>query len=462
MQTVVATRVGERERRTRAAWERFAAGEDEIEGVPALILLSWQRSRDVYRVDPRQASPPPATGTGSSSLREGGVVAQLGGIASRLAQGIDGSLTTVTDGSGRVLAAWGAPTVRRRAAGVNLAPMFAWSESAAGTNGMGTALGRTRPVSVRGAEHWCAPLHDWTCHAISVGDAATGVPIAVLSVSQWRQEPGSALPGRLDQAVAAIRRQLHAAAVRDGAELAIAFAAADHAATPRQAVLVVDPAGRVVAANARARVVDGRLPAVPAIDPGARHPDVPPRTREVVREARLAARSDPQWSRAVRLDVLGEELAFTVRPVCDRNEVIGIVLVGADDADDEPTDDPTVDPPSGADRQGRVVGICGDRLIVIAPHEIRYAEADRHTVWLVTDRGRVRAAERGLSHVEDRLRRFGFLRVHRSYLVNVGRIREVERGIGPGTLSVSTRHHGREAIPVSRRHVPRLRASLGL
>ncbi|MDN5929940.1 MAG: LytTR family transcriptional regulator DNA-binding domain-containing protein, partial [Pseudonocardia sp.] len=221
-------------------------------------------------------------------------------------------------------------------------------------------------------------------------------------------------------------------------------------------------AGGAGGANGGPPAAGAGLPAVPATDPDARRPDVSPRMRDVVREARRGSRSDPQWSRAVRLDVLGEELAFTVRPVCARAEFIGIVLVGAADADDEPTADPTVDPLPDADRHSRVVGVCGDRLIVIAPHEIRYAEADGHTVWLVTDRGRVRAVERGLAHVEDRLRRFGFLRVHRSYLVNVGRIREVERGIGPGTLSVSTRHYGHEAIPVSRRCVPQLRASLGV
>ncbi|WP_300012360.1 LytTR family transcriptional regulator DNA-binding domain-containing protein [Pseudonocardia sp.] len=459
---MVARHVDERERLTRSAWERFAAGEDEIEGIPALILLSWQRSRDLYCVDPLQVSAPLATGPGGTSLRDGGVVAQLGGIASRLAQGIDGSLTTVTDGSGRVLAAWGAPGVRRRAAGVNLAPMFAWSECAAGTNGMGTVLGQVRPVSVRGAEHWCAPLHDWTCNAISVLDTVTGVPVAALSVSQWRREAGSSLPGRLDQAVSAIRRQLHAAAVGDGAELALAFEAADRAAAPGRAVLAADAAGRVVAANARARTVCDHLPAVPATDPADRPPVVSFRMREVVREAQRWIRSDPQWTRAVLLDVLGEDLAFAVRPVRARDECIGVVLVGVDGVDGEIPGGREVEPPPDPDRPFRMVGIRGNRLILIAPEEIRYAEADRHVVWLVTDRGRVRAAERGLAHVEDRLRRFGFLRVHRSYLVNVGRIREVERGIGPGTLTVSTRHHGREAVPVSRRHVPRLRAALGM
>ena len=33
-------KLGERERRTMAAWERFVAGDDDVTGVPSLILLS--------------------------------------------------------------------------------------------------------------------------------------------------------------------------------------------------------------------------------------------------------------------------------------------------------------------------------------------------------------------------------------------------------------------------------------
>ena len=73
-----------------------------------------------------------------------------------------------------------------------MAPWFCWSESATGTNGMGTALEAHGPVLVRGAEHWCQAFHDWVCAGIAVRDVVTREPIAVLNISCWR----SPLPRR--------------------------------------------------------------------------------------------------------------------------------------------------------------------------------------------------------------------------------------------------------------------------
>ena len=65
-------------------------------------------------------------------------------------------VVTVTDATGRILAEWGDAATVARAADANLAPWYCWSECAAGTNGMGTALEAHGPVLVSGPEHWCA------------------------------------------------------------------------------------------------------------------------------------------------------------------------------------------------------------------------------------------------------------------------------------------------------------------
>jgi hypothetical protein len=74
----------------------------------------------------------------------------------------------------------------------------------------------------------------------------------------------------------------------------------------------------------------------------------------------------------------------------------------------------------------RVVAMRDERWVMLDPREIRFAEADRNNVWLRTDRGPLRAATRGLDRLEQQLEGKGFLRVHRRFLVNLSRIREIE------------------------------------
>jgi sigma-54 dependent transcriptional regulator, acetoin dehydrogenase operon transcriptional activator AcoR len=455
------TAVGERERLTRAAWEKFIAGDDDVQGVPPLILLSWLRSRDVYRVDPLHSSPPPSTGLRPpGSLLQNVVLTRLGAVAAALADRAEDALTTVTDGSGRILGCWGGAQLRRRAAHSHLAPMFTWSESAAGTNGMGTALGRTRAVGVYGPEHWCASLHDWNCNGVSVGDATCGGSLAVLNISFWRTTPSAALGEDLERAVAPLRALVRDCAMRDGTALVEAFSGVSRAADPAAAVVAVDAAGTVIAANRRAQELGDGLPTTPAIEPERRCAPSSPQLSAIAAESSARLATDPAWLGSARLDVLREPMTFDVRPIVSDGAFVGILLTASDNAEGEPMgDQPEV---TSGDRWRRIIGTSDNRLIIIVPGEIRYVEADRHAVWLVTDRGRVRAASRGLDQVERELRPFGFLRVHRSYLVNVRRIREVEQGLGRGTLTVSTQHHGKEAIPVARRHVATLRAALGI
>jgi DNA-binding LytR/AlgR family response regulator len=110
----------------------------------------------------------------------------------------------------------------------------------------------------------------------------------------------------------------------------------------------------------------------------------------------------------------------------------------------------------------RIAGVRGESIIMMSPHEIRYAEADGRTVWLEGDHGRVPAAIRGFDNVERQLSPFGFLRVHRRYIVNVARVKQVDRAPKSGALTLSTDADKNEAIPVSRRHVLEPRRALGI
>ncbi|MCC6383518.1 MAG: LytTR family transcriptional regulator, partial [Dehalococcoidia bacterium] len=108
-----------------------------------------------------------------------------------------------------------------------------------------------------------------------------------------------------------------------------------------------------------------------------------------------------------------------------------------------------------------VLGVRAQRLLVLAPEEIRFAEADGNTVWMTTDQGRMRAFGRGLSALEERVHGHGFLRVSRQSLVNLNRVREIAPSF-KGGFGLVMDGSPEEIVPVSRRHVAEVRAILGL
>jgi DNA-binding LytR/AlgR family response regulator len=109
----------------------------------------------------------------------------------------------------------------------------------------------------------------------------------------------------------------------------------------------------------------------------------------------------------------------------------------------------------------RVVALREDRWVLLDPREIRFAEADHNNVWLVSDQGRLLAAARGLDRLEQELGARGFLRVHRRFLVNLARVREIEQGF-KGALYLATDARTHERVPVARRQLPSVRQALGL
>jgi DNA-binding LytR/AlgR family response regulator len=107
------------------------------------------------------------------------------------------------------------------------------------------------------------------------------------------------------------------------------------------------------------------------------------------------------------------------------------------------------------------VGDTGARRELLPRPEFRDAEADCTEVGLATEEGRLQAAVHGIDKLEDELAGGEFLRVHRRFLVNLSRVRAVDRG-PRGELSLVMDDAEREAVPVSRRNVPAVRRALGL
>lgn len=320
-------RVGEHGRRTMAAWEQFVSGDDDVRGVSPSVLLSWYRCRDLYRVDPRQEGAPRAAGQGRSTLLHNSVFAELGGIAASLVDHGGDCLSTVTDGYGRVLASWGAGTIMRKAADSNLAPFFAWSEAAIGTNGMGTALSQDRPVSVRGPEHWCEGLHDWYCTGVAIHDSVTQEPVAALNISSWERDV-PVDPRALTGKTGIVRQELRNRALQDATEVASEFVEADRHA--RGALIAIDVAGSVIATNERARSILNGLPAGPVLDPADRRREPTPEFREMARKSTERAQTEPEWMGAADLGFLvgNRDHIFSINPLHSPDGVIGMLLSG--------------------------------------------------------------------------------------------------------------------------------------
>ena len=67
--------------RTAAAWERFVAGADIVQGVRPEILMSWYRCREEYGVNPWLERVPAVAGASPHSIEHDVVFAELGGVA---------------------------------------------------------------------------------------------------------------------------------------------------------------------------------------------------------------------------------------------------------------------------------------------------------------------------------------------------------------------------------------------
>src|SRR5512133_450932 len=453
----------ERYQAVTAARERFLAGDDRVRGVRPEVATSWYRCREQYHVDPCLDRAPPASANEEPStehtLEHEVVFANLGGAAASIAPEIEslGGVVNVTDGAGRILSVQGDQETLHRARDSNMAPWSCWSEWATGTNGMGTALEAPGPVLISGPEHWCNGFDEWVCGGVAVRDPVTDDPVAVLDVSTWRHNLPAQAAGWLSNAVSGVRAIMRQRARDSGAELAAAFTQAS--ARSGQALAALDASGKVVIADEEASLFLGVPARVPALDPAVRwHPSVD--LGRLARHATKQARLDRAWVGATQIatGLSSEPCRITLRPVFLSDQPIGTLAVfGFEDGDPIERDAPQ----SALATRPRIVGLSGERMVLLRRPEVRFAEADGNDVWLVTDEGRLQAAVRGIDKLEEELGGGEFLRVHRRFLVNLSCVRAVERG-QRGELSLIMDGTGHEAVPVSRRNVPAVRRALGV
>lgn len=443
------------------AWERFVRGEDDVRGVRPEVAISWQRCRDQYRVDPFLSEAPAAVAEVDHPLEHDVVFAELGFRAAAMVHEVTkfGGIAIIADGNGRVLAEWGDKATLSIAAGNGLAPWFCWSESAVGTNGIGSALGTRNPMIIRREEHWCEAFHDWTCAGVAVRDVVSKESIATLSISCWRGDLPPSASVWLANAAAHTQSRLRGCARDGGTEL---FGAYNHArGRSSEPLVAVDTAGKVVIADETASVSLGVPGNTPAVDPAVRWNPKLPAFINAVKHATKLASHNPDWvgSTQIFTHLSAEPSPIRIVPVFRHGNLVGhLVAFGVSDGEQLPQADAVMHP---EDQARRVVGVRENRMVLLRVPEVLFAESDGNDVVLSTDQGRLRAATPGLDKLDDELTPSGFLRVHRQYVVNLSRVREVERR-EKGELVLVMDDRENTMVPVSRRNAHAVRRALGV
>ncbi|RJQ81959.1 GAF domain-containing protein [Pseudonocardiaceae bacterium YIM PH 21723] len=151
-----------------------------------IISASWRRSLRA-RVDPDRGRPPVVWEQSDvRSVRAEHPLAQVLPLLRQLLVSIadEGEhMMIVTDAEGDILWREGQTGVCLRADRVMLTEGTRWSETAMGTNAMGTALAMGSPVQVHSGEHLVRTYHRWTCSAAPIHDPDTGELLGCVDIT---------------------------------------------------------------------------------------------------------------------------------------------------------------------------------------------------------------------------------------------------------------------------------------
>ncbi|TPE49963.1 sigma-54-dependent Fis family transcriptional regulator [Amaricoccus solimangrovi] len=94
-----------------------------------------------------------------------------------------GAMLVLADHEGVLIDAIGDQRTLNAGMDIHLGIGGKWTEEAAGTNGIGTALFAGEPVFVHAAEHFCAGIKGWTCAGAPIRDPLDGRVLGVVDLS---------------------------------------------------------------------------------------------------------------------------------------------------------------------------------------------------------------------------------------------------------------------------------------
>ena len=116
--------------------------------------------------------------------------------------------------------------------------------------------------------------------------------------------------------------------------------------------------------------------------------------------------------------------------------------------------------PSSGKSHDRIPVEKGGRKVLVPIEDIRFIEAKDDYACIYTDEDRYLSTT-SLAQLEDKLTPYGFFRVHRSYIVNLDYVENVET-VNSGILKLGLEGIDDRKISVSRRRVVSLKRALGI
>jgi transcriptional regulator of acetoin/glycerol metabolism len=156
-------------------------------------------------------------------------------------------IVVVADADGCLLWADGHPSVLRASERIRFCPGHGWSERAAGTNAVGTALAADHAVQVFSAEHYRSEVHGWQCSGAPVHDPETGDKIGAIDVTGRYETAHPHTLALVELAARLAEQHLRGAMLERDARILAQFA--EHTARFGGPAAALSPSGRVLAAT---------------------------------------------------------------------------------------------------------------------------------------------------------------------------------------------------------------------
>ena len=152
-----------------------------------VVMRSWSRCLNEYRLHPNKPREPSVVARVALEercARRADVIDcaryEMTTLYQQLAD--NESAVVLTDTDGVIVHMVSSPEFASEVGPLGLRAGGVWSETEAGTNGMGTCLAAARPVSVRREDHFFTQFTQLTCSAVPVFDPSGDI-VAVLDVS---------------------------------------------------------------------------------------------------------------------------------------------------------------------------------------------------------------------------------------------------------------------------------------
>jgi GAF domain len=175
-----------RSRLLRRVHERELGEAASSPDVRDLVRASWSRSL-AAGVTPDQGGAPVRLTPGDvERAREHSPLGPAIGVIQAKLSSLDEDahhIIAIADAEANLLWVTGEQGTCERAREMRFQEGAAWSEAAAGTNALGTAVALDHAVQIFSAEHVVEAVHPWTCSAAPIHDPETGELIGVVDVT---------------------------------------------------------------------------------------------------------------------------------------------------------------------------------------------------------------------------------------------------------------------------------------